>query len=57
MQWVVVVFPLLGQILVRIGNSEFPIYGPNHSIQVLGSCGCRDLDLVEKVNQVLTVFI
>ena len=49
MQRVIVVLPLLGQILVRIGNNDFPIYGPNHSIQILGSYGCRDLDLVEKV--------
>ena len=43
------VLPLLGMILVRIGNNEFPIYGPNHRIQILGSCGCTDLDLVKKV--------
>ena len=49
MQLVVVVLTLLGQILVRIGNGEFPIYGPNHSIQILGGYGCRDLNLVKKV--------
>ena len=46
---IVVVLPLLGQILVGIENSEFPIYGPNHSIQILGGYGCWDLDLVEQV--------
>ena len=49
MQRIVVVLPLLGQILVEIGNSEFPIYGPNHSIQILGGCGCWNLDMVEHV--------
>ena len=49
MQWFIVVLPFLGQILVRIGKSEFSIDGPNHSIQILGGCGCKDLDLVEQV--------
>ena len=49
MQRVVAVLPLFGQILVRIGNGELPIDGPNHSIQILGSYGCKDLDLVEQV--------
>ena len=49
MQRVIVVLPLLGKILVRIGNNEFLIYGPNHIIQILEGCGCRDFDLVEKV--------
>ena len=57
MQRIVVVLPLLGQILVEIGNSEFPIYGPNHSIQILGGCDYGDLDLVKKVYQVSTVFV
>ena len=43
------VLPLLGMILVRIGNNEFLIYGPNHRIQILGGCDFRDLNLVEKV--------
>ena len=49
MQQIVVVLPLLGQILARIGDGKFPIDGPNHSIQLLGGYGCRDLDLVEQV--------
>ena len=34
-------FPFLVLIFVRIGNGEFLIDGPNHSIQILGGCGCR----------------
>ena len=49
MQQIIVVLPLLGQILIGIGNSELPIYGPNHSIQILGGCGYWDLDFVEQV--------
>ena len=57
MQWVIVVFPLLCQIFLKIGNSEFLTYGPNHNIQILGSYGCRDLNLVEKVHQILIVLV
>ena len=57
MQWIIVVLPLLCQISVRVGNSEFPTYGPNHSIQILGSYGCKDLDLVKKVYQILMVLV
>ena len=46
MQRAVMVLPFLGQVLIRVRNGEFPIYGPNDSIQILGG---RDLDLVDKV--------
>ena len=42
------VLPLLSQILVIIGNSKSSVNGNN--IQILGGCGCRDLDLVEQVH-------
>ena len=49
MQHIIVVLPFLGQTIVERGNNEFPIYGPNHSIQILGGYVCWDLDLVEQV--------
>ena len=50
-------FPFFRQIFIRVGNSEFPTYRPNHGIQILRSCGCRDLDLIEKVYQILVMLV
>ena len=49
--------PLSSQIFIREGNSKLPNYRLNHSIQILRSSGCRELDLIKKEHQILAMFV